>query len=121
MDGVAVVQQFFVAFNDRDIEATLALVHSQVEFRPLKVHGVDVWHGRDGVAELWKQMRELGLDHRIDVAEVRERAEGEYAVLGTVRPGDTGFVGLYRLEDGLVRDVRHYFADEETRRRLGVG
>jgi ketosteroid isomerase-like protein len=120
MDDVGVVQQFFVAFNDRDIEATLALVHPEIEFRPLKVHGVDVWHGRDGVAELWRQMRELGLDHRIDVSEVRERHDGDLAVLGVVRPGDTGFVGLYRIQDGLVRDARHYFADDDTLRRFGL-
>ena len=121
MDGVGVVQEFFVAFNGRDIDATLALVHPEIEFHPLKVHGVEIWHGRDGVTELWRQMRELGLDHRIEISDVRTRPDGVIAALGTVRPGDTGFVGLYRVEQGLIRQARHYFADDETRRRLGVG
>src|SRR4051794_16020568 len=118
--GIDVVREFFVAFNARDIDATLALVHPEISFRPLKVHGLDVWHGREGVTELWRQMRELGLDHRIDITGFQELPTGEVAALGVVRPGDTGFVGLYRLDGGLIRDARHFFADEETLRRLGV-
>jgi limonene-1,2-epoxide hydrolase len=123
MDGghVDVVRRFLVAFNDRDVDATLAIVHPEIAFQPLKMHGAEVWHGRDGVAELWRRMGEVGLDHTIDVTELRVRPDGVIAAIGAVQPGGDGFVGLYRVEDGLIRQARHYFADDDTRLRLGVG
>jgi limonene-1,2-epoxide hydrolase len=115
-----VVRQFLAAFNDRDAEATLAVVHPDIAFQPLKVHGAEVWHGRDGVAELWRRMGEVGLDHTLDITELRVRSDGVIAAIGRVLPGEDGFVGLYRVEDGLIRQARHYFADDDTRLRLGL-
>jgi limonene-1,2-epoxide hydrolase len=115
-----VVREFLAAFNDRDGEATLAVVHPEISFQPLKVHGAEVWHGRDGVAELWRRMGEVGLDHTLDITELRVRSDGVVAAIGHVRPGEDGFVGLYRVEDGLISKARHYFADDDTRLRLGL-
>ena len=70
------------AFNDRDAEATLAVVHPEIAFQPLKVHGAEVWHGRDGVAELWRRMGEVGLDHTLDITELRVRPDGVIAAIG---------------------------------------
>lgn len=115
-----IVRQWFDAFNRRDLAATLALSHPEIEFRPLQLHGADTWRGRDGVEALWMQMGRLGLDHRIDITGVQTLPAGEIAALGVVKPGDAEFVGIYRVEDGLVRDAKHSFASDDTRRRLGL-
>jgi ketosteroid isomerase-like protein len=114
------IRRWFAAFNRRDLQETLALSHPEIELRPLQLHGTRTWHGRDGVAAMWERMRVLGLDHQVEVNSVHELPGGELAVLGVVKPGDAEFVGIYRIEDALVRDVRHSFADEDTLRRLGL-
>jgi 3-mercaptopropionate dioxygenase len=117
---VDLVREWFAAFNRRDIEATLEMSHPEIAFRPLQLHGTKTWRGREGVATLWARMFEVGLDHRIDITDIRELADGHVAALGIVRPGGEGFAGIYRVEDGLVRSAQHTFADDETLRRLGL-
>jgi ketosteroid isomerase-like protein len=117
---VAVVRRWFDAFNRRDLAQTLALAHPEIAFHPLQVHGGGTWHGRDGVEALWARMAGLGLTHRVEIARVETLEDGDVAALGVVQPGDAGFVGIYRVDGGLVRDARHRFSDEDTLRALGL-
>ena len=116
----AIVRRWFDAFNRRDLAATLALAHPRITFRPLQLHGGETWRGPDGVTRLWARMEQVGLDHRIAITGLHVLEDGDIAVLGLVKPGDVEFVGIYRLEDGLVLDAQHRFSDQDTLRRLGL-
>jgi ketosteroid isomerase-like protein len=116
-----VVRRWFDAFNRRDLDALLALAHPEISFSPLQVHGADVLHGLEGVAAVWGRMEEVGLDHTIVITALHTLEDGRTAAVGVVQPGDVDFVGLYRIEDGLVREGQNRFAGEETLRRLGIG
>ena len=115
-----VVRRWFDAFNRRDLEALLALAHPGISFSPLQVHGTDVLHGHDGVAAVWERMERVGLDHRIALTGLHTLEDGRTAAVGLVQPGDVGFVGIYRIEDGLVREGQNRFAGEDSLRRLGI-
>ena len=117
---LAILRRWYDAFNRRDLAATLAVAHPQITFRPLQLHGADTWHGRDGVEALWARMAKLGLDHRVEVTSVHVLPDGELVAHGLVKPGDVEFVGIFRLEDGLVRSANHRFSDQDTLRRLGL-
>ena len=119
-DELAVVRRWFEAFNRRDLAETLALAHPQIAFRPLQVHGATTWHGRAGVEALWERMFSVGLDHRVEILRVEDLPGGGYAAIGRVKPGDADFVAVLRLQDGLVREARHVFSDEDTLRGLGL-
>jgi ketosteroid isomerase-like protein len=116
-----VVRRWFDAFNSRDLDALLALAHPEISFSPLQVHGADVLHGLEGVAAVWGRMEDVGLDHTIAITALHTLEDGRTAAVGAVQPGDVDFVGLYRIEDGLVREGENRFAGEETLRRLGIG
>jgi ketosteroid isomerase-like protein len=118
--GFDVVRRWFDAFNRRDLDALLALAHPEISFSPLQVHGADVLHGHDGVAAVWARMEEVGLDHRIAITALHTLEDGRTAAIGLVQPGDVDFVGIYRIEDGLVREGQNRFAGDDTLRRLGI-
>jgi ketosteroid isomerase-like protein len=115
-----VVRRWFDAFNRRDLAETLALAHPEIRFSPLQVHGSGEWRGRKDIEAVWARMREVGLDHRVEITGLHDLPGGEVAALGLVRPGDIEFVGILRVEGGLVREARHRFADEDSLRRLGL-
>ena len=115
-----VVRRWFDAFNRRDLEALLPLAHPEISFSPLQVHGTDVLHGREGVSAVWARMEDVGLDHRIAITALYTLEDGRTAAVGLVQPGDVDFVGIYRIEDGLVREGQNRFADDNTLRRLGI-
>ena len=115
-----VVRRWFDAFNRRDLDALLALAHPEISFSPLQVHGTDVLHGHDGVKGVWGRMEEVGLDHRIAITALHTLEDGRTAAVGLVQPGDVDFVGIYRIEDGLVREGQNRFAGDDTLRRLGI-
>jgi hypothetical protein len=118
--GFTVARRWFDAFNRRDLAETLALAHPEIAFRPLQLHGGETWHGRDGIEALWGRMNELGLSHEVEITSLHELPGGIIAALGVVKPGDVPFVGTFRLEDGLVREARNRFSDEDTLRGLGL-
>jgi ketosteroid isomerase-like protein len=115
-----VVRRWFDAFNGRDLEAVLELAHPEISFSPLQVHGTDLLYGREGVADVWARMEGVGLDHRIELTALHTLEDGRTAAVGLVKPGDVDFVGIYRIEDGLVREGQNRFAGEDTLRRLGI-
>jgi ketosteroid isomerase-like protein len=115
-----VVRRWFDAFNRRDLETVLALAHPEISLSPLQVHGTDLLHGREGVRAVWERMEGVGLDHRIELTALHTLEDGRIAAVGLVQPGDVGFVGIYRLEDGLVREGQNRFAGEDTLRRMGI-
>jgi ketosteroid isomerase-like protein len=118
--GFEIVRRWFDAFNRRDLADTLTLAHPEITLRPLQVHGSGEWHGREGVEALWARMERLGLDHKVEITGLYVLPDDDIAALGLVKPGDVEFVGIYRLEGGLVRDARNRFSDEDTLRRLGL-
>ena len=115
-----VVQRWFDAFNRRDLAAAVALAHPELAFRPLQIHGAGTWHGREGLEELWARMARVGLDHRVKLTGVHVLDDGRVAARGLIQPGDAEFVGVFRVQGGLVLEAEHRFSDEDTLRRLGL-
>ena len=115
-----VVRRWCAAFNSLDLDAALRLAHPTLSFRPLRIHGSSTWHGRDGLRELWVQMTDLGLGHRVDVESVHATSDGRILALGAVEPGGLPFAGIYRVEEGMVREAMHYFSREGLLEQLGI-
>jgi ketosteroid isomerase-like protein len=115
-----VVRRWFDAFNRRDLEALLGLAHPEISLSPLQVHGTEFVLGHEGVAGVWARMEGVGLDHRIELTGLHTLEDGRTAAVGLVKPGDVDFIGIYRIEDGLVREGQNRFAGDDTLRRLGI-
>jgi len=102
-----VLEQAYAAFNARDIEAALELMHADVDW-PNGMEGGRV-AGRDAVRDYWT--RQFGMiDSHVEPVSFTEAADGRIAVAvrQTVRDLDgqvlsEGLVThVYTLRDGLV-------------------
>lgn len=116
------VLAIYDAFNRRDLDGVLALTHPEIELHPLRMSPRGPWRGRDGIRELFGEMQSVGLRHRFDIDRTHTMADGRIASFGAVVAEDvrTPFVGIHRVDDGLVRSTHHYFSDPETLRHLGL-
>jgi len=114
----AVLRRWINAFNLRDLDAMLALMHADVRLQPLRLNGLQrSYRGHDGVGRWFADMREHGLAHRLAIANLR--AQGQEAIaIGTLKlsPGDDPirFWILDRIEDGRIVTANHYLTDPDV-------
>lgn len=68
----ATVSRWIDAFNARDLTATPGCLDPDVDFHPLRLHGLDGgYRGRDGDRAWFARLERAGHRHRLAVAEVR--------------------------------------------------
>jgi ketosteroid isomerase-like protein len=65
------------AFNERDLDAFLALADPDVEIVPqtVQLEGVASFHGHDGVRKWWSDLLSVFPDFQTELDEVRERGD----------------------------------------------
>lgn len=129
MDGdvkqEAVVSRWFAAFNSRDLEAILGCMSDDAGFQPVGPRGTKgEYSGHDG-ARRWfaDSLETLGHETQIELTEVSPLADGRVLAVGSLRVGQRAasapFCGVHVVADGKIVDLRHYFTDAHTMRRLG--
>jgi hypothetical protein len=119
------VGSFISAFNLRDLDGMLAWLAGDVEFHPLKVHGIaDGYRGHAGVKEWFTRIVAFDDEHRIVVGAIEPLSAGRVLAVGHLELGDarltTPFCGIHRVRDGLIARSHHYMSDLETLYRLGI-
>jgi ketosteroid isomerase-like protein len=106
------------AFNARDLDGVLALMDRRVRLHPLRLSGLDrSYRGHDGVRSWFARMKELGLEHRFAVSDVRGDNEEAMAVGKLRLEPDTDpirFWMLDKVEDGRIVSAHHYLTDPEA-------
>jgi NAD(P)-dependent dehydrogenase (short-subunit alcohol dehydrogenase family)/ketosteroid isomerase-like protein len=106
-DRSAPLRRAYRAFNERDVEAAVAVMSPEVSWPDVGEGGFV--HGRDGVREHWREQFEA-VDPTIEPGEFRSLPDGRVAV--SVRQvvrsddgalvSDESLVHLYTLRDGLI-------------------
>lgn len=116
--SAALLRRWINAFNMRDLDGMLTLMHADVRLHPLRLNGLErSYRGHDGIRKWFARLRELGLGHRLAVSNVR--ADGDKTIaIGTLRlePGDdpVRFWILDQIEDGLIVSANHYLTDPDA-------
>lgn len=108
------VRRWFDAFNSRDLEAMLACMDAHVDFRPLRMNGIDaVYHCHVGVRDWFADLVRMEHRHRVDLTEVSAAAGAMVIAAGALAgpPGTSSFWAVEHLENGLIVDARHYLSD----------
>ena len=106
----SILEEAYRAFNVRDIDAALALMHPDVDW-PNGWEGGRV-HGRDAVREYWTRQWDA-IDPRVEPTSFETDDAGRTVVhVHTVVRDHAGKViadqtirHIYRFEDGLIRDM----------------
>lgn len=115
-DDEATVRRWFDAFNSRDLGAMLACMDAHVDFRPLRLHGIDaIYRCHVGVRDWFADLARMEHRHRVDLAEVSARAGGKVIAAGTLsvaEPADSSsFWAVERFRNGLIVAAQHHLSD----------
>ena len=129
-ENVEIVQRSYEAFNRGDIERSLEAIDPAVEWHTYIVPGPGggVYHGHDGVRELWSDARNIFGSFRneperiIDVPP--DRVVVFIRVCGTGKesgiPVEARIAHLFTLRDGKAVRVRSYEDRDEALRAAGI-
>jgi hypothetical protein len=114
----ALILRWVNAFNARNLDALLSCLHPEVDFRPLKLLGIDrAYRGHEGVRVWFGRIDALHYRHRIELSEVREASRGQLLAIGTLSvPGHGSvvpFCASHRISDDLIALVRQYPRDAD--------
>jgi len=112
----ATVRRWFDAFNSRDLEGMLACMHANVDFRPLRMQGIDsLYHCHVGVRIWFEDLTRMKHRHRIELSTVRTSAADKVVATGALAdsdpPGPSSFWAMKHLENGVIVSARHYLSD----------
>jgi ketosteroid isomerase-like protein len=120
-----VVRQGYDAFNRGDVEAALEVLHPEIEWHTYIVPGPGggVYHGHDGVRELWAEARRIFGDFRNvpeEIFDVGDAVIAHVSVEGVgARSGaavQARIAHLYTFRDGKILTVRSFSDHEEALR-----
>ena len=121
--AVRLAQSYVAAYNDRDLDAMLALQDEHIVSYPVRMFGHRSLTGHAGVRAWWESMggqRSLVRSRRgRDPAVLPDRA----AILGEIR--DQGELVspwgvVVRIRNGLIIESRSYLSDKEVLDELGL-
>jgi len=112
----ATVRRWFDAFNSRNLEAMLACMDAHVDFRPLRLRGIDAaYHRHAGVRDWFAELMEMEHRHRIELSKVHSSSGGEVIAAGALSGGGPGgpfsFWAVDQLQGGLIVAARHFLSD----------
>jgi ketosteroid isomerase-like protein len=116
-------QRYVAAYNDRDLEAMLALMDENAVSYPSRLFGARRHQGHGDVRAWWQTMVESGRWYEVVVAEIRQLPPDRVAILGElVDHGEplSPWGVLVRVRDGLIIESRSYLSEKELLDELGL-
>lgn len=116
-------RRYVGAYNDRDLEAMLALMDADVVSYPSRLFGAGPHRGHADVRAWWQTMAASDRWYRVVVTEIRRLEPDRVAVLGEIL--DQGqhvspWGVVVRVRDGLIVESRSYLSDKELLEELGL-
>ncbi len=122
-DALGVVERYVGAYNDRDLDAMLALQDENVVSNPARLFGQRTLHGRAGVRDWWQTMEASGRWYEVVVHNVRLLGPDRLAATGEILDGGEQLSPwgiVVRVRNGLIVESRSYLTDEQLLADLGV-
>ena len=124
-----IVSRAYAAFNAGDIEASLAFFHPEIEWNTYIVPGPGggVYHGHDGVRELWSDAKKgfggfKNIPEQLFEAGDRVVAFVRIEGVGTKSgiPVEARIAHVYEFRDGEIACVRSFEDRDEALRAAGL-
>ena len=123
-EAVRLAERYVGAYNDRDLDAMLAVQDENVVSYPAALYGHRLHVGHVGVREWWKAMVASGEQFEVVVREVCQLDSDRLAILGDVRTvgGEvlSPWGALVRVRGGLIVESRSYLSSKEQLAELGL-
>ncbi len=122
-EAVRIAERYVGAYNDRDLEAMLALQHEDVVAYPTPLFGHRPHRGHDGVRRWWATMAASDRYYEVVVREIRQIGPDRVAALGEIREhGEqlSPWGVLITIRDGLIAESRSYLSDRDLLEELRI-
>jgi len=122
-EAVHLAESYVAAYNDRDLDAMLALQHERVVSYPSPLFTLRRLTGHEGVRAWWEAMVLSGRWYEVAVHDIRELGPDRVVILGEIR--DRGerlspWGVVVRVRNGLIIESHSYLSDEELLDELGL-
>ncbi len=121
--AVALARAYVDAYNNRDLEAMLAVQDENVVSHPAPLFGHRPHYGHAGVRAWWQEMVDRDRWYTVVIRDIRVVGADRVAVLGEIRQGGerlSPWGVVVRIRDGLIVESRSYLSDEELLDGLGL-
>lgn len=122
-EAARLARSYVAAYNDRDLEAMLALQDENVVSYPARLFGNRSHTGHAGVRAWWATMEAAGRWYKVVVHEIRRLEPDRVAVLGEIRDGRqllSPWAVVVRIRNGLIVESHSYLSEEELLDELGL-
>ena len=122
-DAVRIAEGYVGAYNDRDLDAMLALQDKNVVSRPAALFGNHPHVGHDGVRDWWATMVRSGRWYQVEISEIRQLGPDRVAIFGELRQDDellSPWGVLITIRDGLIVESRSYLSDRDLLEELRI-
>ena len=121
---VAVVTSWFDAWNAGDLDALLASMHPEIEFRPFVPRGA-VLSDREQFADWYRARMSGALSLQLRVFDTAALGEGRVLVAGNVFTGSDeehgiGFTAIYTVTGGRIGAAEQYLSDTTLMKQIGI-
>jgi hypothetical protein len=122
-EAVRLAERYVAAYNDRDLEAMLALQDENVVSYPSRLFANGRITGRDGVRSWWDAMAANGRWYEVVIGDIRQIGPDRMAILGEIR--DRGarlspWGVVVRVRNGLIVESHSYLSDADLLASLGL-
>jgi ketosteroid isomerase-like protein len=116
------------AFEDRDLDALLAVLDEEVEAFPILAGMDGGYHGHDGIRRWWDDLLGTFPDFRAELVELRDHGDSIIAVMrtrghgaGSDTPVDTTVWQVTRFRDGKCIRWCAYTSEREALDAIALG
>ena len=121
-DLAEIARRYVTAFNQRDLEAMLAVMDERVISYPTRLFEEREHRGHDGVRAWWQSMVAAGSAFEVVIREVRVLQPDRVAVLGAIDDHGEAISPwgvVVRIRDGLIVESRSYLSDADLLEAIG--
>jgi hypothetical protein len=121
--AVSLAERYVGAYNNRDLEAMLAVQDENVVSDPSRLGGAQRHEGHVGVRAWWETMVARGQWYEIVIREIRQSGADQVAILGEIH--DQGepispWCVVIRVRDGLITESHSYLSESDILAQLGM-
>jgi ketosteroid isomerase-like protein len=124
-----IAQRLFDAFNSRDLECALSLLHPDVVFEPVSgavLNDGEPYRGREGMRRYFADVRAHWRELTVNPVHLREAGDAVVALghasgssaVGSLQDAPTTWV--FKFDDGLVIHIQIFSDEHLARRALGL-
>ena len=121
--AVTLAERYVAAYNDRDLEAMLAVQDESIVSYPSRLAGATTHRGYEGVRAWWNAMAAAGTWYEVVINEIRQHRPDRVVIIGEIQEhGEpiSPWCVVIRVRKGLIVESRSYLSESDLLEHLGL-